>query len=177
MANPIVGKNAAGQSIDAQGNVVPEPNPATPGPNPPYGQASVTTENLRPGQTQLNKNVAGPVNPDVIIPAPPPGWGPNPIPGTPEWDRWNNENQQGWQAGTRAAGPGPNNPAYRGANPNVASPNNPPVTVQVLSVNGVSINLPAGATVNANGTIILADGSAVNPLDAVRAWRNGQKHL
>ncbi len=56
-------------------------------------------------------------------------------------------------------------------------PDFPPVVVSHVSVDGVSIHLPKGAAVNANGSIILADGTPVNPLDIIRAWRNGQTHL
>lgn len=56
-------------------------------------------------------------------------------------------------------------------------PNYPPVTVTVSSVEGVSIALPKGASVNSNGTVILADGTPLNINDVIRAWRNAQTHV
>lgn len=122
------------------------------------------------------------VQTDVIIPGPPPGWGPDPVPGSPDWnDRQRQPGLPGHsglpgQSGIQGRGPDYIRDAQQQSPFNRAA-SNPAVTVKVLDVDGVSINLPAGASVNANGTIILKDGSAVNPLDAVRAWRSGQKHL
>lgn len=53
----------------------------------------------------------------------------------------------------------------------------PAVKISIASVEGVSINLPAGTEVNANGTLIMADGTPLNPLDIVTAWRNGKTHV
>ncbi len=53
----------------------------------------------------------------------------------------------------------------------------PAVKVSVAFIDGISINLPAGTEVNANGTLILADGTPLNPLDVVNAWRNGKTHV
>ncbi len=56
-------------------------------------------------------------------------------------------------------------------------PNYPPVTITVSSVEDVSISLPKGASVNSNGTVILADGTPLNINDVIRAWRNAQTHV